>query len=663
MDRLPLRYKLILLAAPTLLLVVAVTVVDILNLTEANRDLQVAQRVSHLVAHNSALVHELQKERGLSAGYLGNRGEQFAKKLKQQRNLTDAAFKRWEEYLASRGGRILDETQRIAISEIENRLLKRDEIRNRVDQTAIELAQALKYYTGLNGQLLAFTLLEAQRSQQPQVVRHYVAYDQLLQAKERAGIERAVLSNAFAAGEFKQRGYDRFINLVSRQQSYLEGFARLASEKIASRYNSLRGGDEFLRVEQLRQQASTQHYTGGRLKADAVAWFDAATQRIDLLKQLDDEYARVIQQVTEVAHAQGVADLWKLLLTRGLVVVLAVGLVGWLSGRFSRRAESLVGVMKSVSEQHDLRLRAAVEGNDEITRLASHYNEMLESFSTIVGELNEQSHSVASAAEQVSCSVVSSEQTMNLQLEQTKQLQSGVQKTRESIERVNGNIDQATTAADEACRYAAQGMEEMTLALAAIQSISTEVDRVEKIVVDLSQRSDNIAGVLEVIKLVAEQTNLLALNAAIEAARAGEQGRGFAVVADEVRALAQRTQHSADEIEQMLVGFRDSSNTATQVVAATNGTAETAVESTQSLAASLRQIEQAIAIIRDRNVEVDDASKEQALACAQFSEVASVLTREYNDLLLTTREIATASADQARNAAELKNSAGRFVIC
>ncbi|HAC33290.1 MAG TPA: hypothetical protein DCF45_02100, partial [Gammaproteobacteria bacterium] len=120
MDRLPLRYKLILLAAPTLLLVVAVTVVDILNLTEANRDLQVAQRVSHLVAHNSALVHELQKERGLSAGYLGNRGEQFAKKLKQQRNLTDAAFKRWEEYLASRGGRILDETQRIAISEIEN---------------------------------------------------------------------------------------------------------------------------------------------------------------------------------------------------------------------------------------------------------------------------------------------------------------------------------------------------------------------------------------------------------------------------------------------------------------------------------------------------------------------------------------------------------------
>lgn len=205
--------------------------------------------------------------------------------------------------------------------------------------------------------------------------------------------------------------------------------------------------------------------------------------------------------------------------------------------------------MKSVSEQHDLRLRAAVEGSDEITRLASHYNEMLESFSTIVGELNEQSHSVASAAEHVSCSVVSSEQTVNLQLEQTKQLQSGVQKTRESIERVNGNINQATTAADEAYGYAAQGMEEMTLALAAIQSISTEVDRVEKIVVDLSQRSDNIAGVLEVIKLVAEQTNLLALNAAVEAARAGEQGRGFAVVEDEVRALAQRTQYSADEIE------------------------------------------------------------------------------------------------------------------
>ncbi len=113
----------------------------------------------------------------------------------------------------------------------------------------------------------------------------------------------------------------------------------------------------------------------------------------------------------------------------------------------------------------------------------------------------------------------------------------------------------------------------------------------------------------------------------------------------------------------MLVGFRDSSNTATQVVAATNGTAETAVESTESLASSLRQIEQAIAIIRDRNAEVNDASKEQAVACAQFSEVAPALTSESNDLLLTTREIATASANQARNAAELKKSAGRFVIC
>ncbi len=280
-------------------------------------------------------MHELQKERGLSAGYLGNRSEQFAKKLKEQRNLTDAAFKRWEEYLASRGGRILDGTQRVAISEMEHGLLKRDEIRNRVDQTTIELAQALRYYTGLNRRLLAFTLLEAQRGQQPQVVRHYVAYDQLLQAKESAGIERAVLSNAFAAGEFTQRGYDHFINLVSRQQSYLEGFALLASEKVASCYNSLLGGDEFLRVEQLRQQASTQHYAGGRLKADAVAWFDAATQRIDLLKRLDDEYLRVIQQVTEVAHAKGVADLWKLLLTRGLVV-LAVGLVGY-------RVDSAVG--------------------------------------------------------------------------------------------------------------------------------------------------------------------------------------------------------------------------------------------------------------------------------------------------------------------------------
>lgn len=229
----------------------------------------------------------------------------------------------------------------------------------------------------------------------------------------------------------------------------------------------------------------------------------------------------------------------------------------------------------------------------------------------------------------------------------------------EEVARNAVSTSQASQSSDEVAR---QGRDKVVQTVKAIQAMSLDVQTTSTLVEGLAEQGRDIGKVLDVIRSIAEQTNLLALNAAIEAARAGEAGRGFAVVADEVRALAHRTAQSTREIEQMVAGIQTGTGDAVQSMALNTSRTHSTLELAQAAGEALEQITDAISHINERNLVIASASEEQAQ-----------VSREVDRNLVNIRDLSTQSAagasqtsaashELSRLAVDLNGMVARFVI-
>jgi len=295
------------------------------------------------------------------------------------------------------------------------------------------------------------------------------------------------------------------------------------------------------------------------------------------------------------------------------VLLLLLGL-GWTILRsIVKPLETTAAAMRNISQgEGDLTVRLSEKGKDEVAEVAKHFNCFVDKIQGLVMEVRSSVSSVTGAAEHLARVAEQGHSTQKQQSEETDQVATAVNEMSMSFLEVAHNAGEASAAANEMDAAALEGSASVEEATQAISRLAEQVEKSTQVIHRLSQDTENIGTVLDVINGVAEQTNLLALNAAIEAARAGEAGRGFAVVADEVRSLASRTQESTQEIHQMITALQEGASAAVKVMDASLRDTESTVQAAEKAGLSLTSIAMAVERIRDMNQQIASASEQQA---------------------------------------------------
>lgn len=346
------------------------------------------------------------------------------------------------------------------------------------------------------------------------------------------------------------------------------------------------------------------------------------------------------------------------------LIALAVSvLLAWMLARvIITPIKEMVAVIRRIEQDSDLTVRLTDGGKDEISQISSSMNQMLDKFQHLLGDVNVSASHVSTAAQRMSETMRQSSAGIAEQKSQTHHLATSATEMSQTVQEVARNAARAAQAASKASAEAEHGQKEVEMTIKSINKLAGEVDGTAVVIDRLNEHSGSIGKVLDVIKGIAEQTNLLALNAAIEAARAGEQGRGFAVVADEVRTLATRTRDSTTEIVQMIAQLQ--SGTAEAVTAMMTGReqAQGCVAQAGQAGEALRTITQAVQTITQMNEQIASAAEEQSAVTEEIHRNTEVISTIADRNESGASECSQSSQQMVGLAAELASKVGRFKI-
>ncbi len=368
----------------------------------------------------------------------------------------------------------------------------------------------------------------------------------------------------------------------------------------------------------------------------------ADTPALQAFNVLHAEYEQLTQHHTEQIHRSIASALLAILVGLISAFCLIIAIVWLMSHSITHRLYDVEHLLADIARGNgDLTRRLQVSGNDEIARLANEFNQFVEKIHQIICKVSATTNDLNKLTDQMAELTMITLNGAQHQLSESEQVATAMNQMTSTVNDVAHNASSAAESATQANTEATLGNQVVSGSVASVQTLANNVGTAREVIQKLQSDSENIGTVLDVIKGIAEQTNLLALNAAIEAARAGEQGRGFAVVADEVRTLAQRTQESTQEIHQIITTVQSGAESAVKVMEQGHEQVQASVEQSKMAGKSLASISQAIDSISDMNTQIASAAEEQ-----------SCVAKEVNRNVANISQIAYKTAESAQNCNE-----------
>ncbi len=657
-KRLSFKQKILLILLPALLGLIAFASMNIIEQSNQRASAVSIEPLVKLSAQNSLLVHELQKERGITAGFLSSNGVKFGALLRdQRRNTNEVSTSRRSSLQTSSDS---DEITTILRS-IDSQLARLDSIRRQVDSQEIALKEALGYYTKLNGLLLSVSSKVAGLAENGLLANQLQAYYNFLQGKERAGIERAVLSGTFVADQFAPGMYQRFIQLVTEQSAYLGNFYITATSEHQQFYTDSMNHNAVKQVESMRKVALEYASIGG-FGIDAANWFQRATERINQLKIVEDRLSMDLLQLTNDQKSSANNSIINSVSVTLITILLVLGMAGYTVKLLTSQLKTLVAAIDKAGQTKNLSVRADIITQDELGNSAEHFNGMMATFEGAIKDIDKGSIQLAAVAEETSTTVENNLQSLDRQRDETVLVASATEEMSATAHEVATSTMTTSEAASHVDHLTSDGVQLIAGTVESINRLASVMEKASGAIVQLKNDSSEISAVVDVIKSVAEQTNLLALNAAIEAARAGEQGRGFAVVADEVRSLAQRTQRSTSDIERIVGNFQSSAEVVSTTMEMCAKDAENSVDQTNLIEQKLIIIQEQTTLISNMCLQIATAAEEQVSVASEMAENTKNISVLAVHGIEGGSQIVTAAQEQAELASKLQSLSGSFKI-
>ena len=574
-------------------------------------ELRSSGRLASLMPSVGSLVHELQKERGRSAGFISSQGSSFSTELPSQRIDTDKVLAQANAELDKFNFNGVPPTLGEAVGEARSRVSQLGATRARIDRFDMTVPQMAQYYTGTIDAFLEIAHELEIASHNDRISKAMISYLAFLRGKEYAGRERAMGAVGFGVGRFELAIYNNFIRFIQAQEDYFRDFTDLAKPDLVALYNGVESGTAANDVARMRDIAVGSLQSGDLQGVTAAQWFQTITDKINLMRDVENTIAQsMIDEVGELTSAS-----WRSL-ALDLFISAAVLLIGGFLLRYvSQSITRPVGaVTHSMQRLSGGEIEFQVEGTDrkdeigvmaralEVFQQAAVDKLQLEKeaeaerqkaererkqiFDQLEYAVNQVSGALGRLAEgdltahigaDVAAEYEKTKQDFNAAATQLQDALGSVAQSANEIRSNSGGIAEASEEMSRRTESQAASLEETAAAVAQIketmkstvgaatkasemvaaakgkaQEGSDVVNSAVNSMRDIEESASRMNEIIGVIDEIAFQTSLLALNAGVEAARAGDAGKGFAVVASEVRALAQRSAEESNQIKALI---------------------------------------------------------------------------------------------------------------